>query len=177
MYMSEIPKSRRKESKLEVIHKAYRLRSRITNELICSFGYSQKKYEAHLNKAVRHIRDETEREEKKESLRKIEENFDFWIIEKERDDILHYAKGIVNHLISANTIYPVNVLEYEERRLEMDRALVCCTCLQQELQYIAEVLPSDKNKYMNIVLEIQTIRDMIKGLRQSDNRFLRDIKK
>ena len=59
----------------------------------------------------------------------------------------------------------------------MDRALVCCNKLQDELQYIAETLPSDKNKFMNIVLEVQAEFDMIKKLRQSDNRFLKTIKK
>ena len=62
--------------------------------------------------------------------------------------------------------------EFEERRLEMDRAIADCNELQQELQYIAEVLPSDKNKFMNIVLEVDSLHNMIKKLRQSDNRFL-----
>lgn len=114
--MSEIPKSKRKESKLEVLHKAYKLRARITNELICSFAYSQKKFESHLDKSVRHIRDETEREETKETLRKMEENFDLWVIKREREDILKYTKGIINHIVSANTISPVFMTEFEERR-------------------------------------------------------------
>lgn len=175
--MSEIPKSKRKESKLEVLHKAYQLRARITNELICSFAYSQKKFESHLDKSVRHIRDETEREETKEILRKMEENFDLWVIKREREEILKYTKGIINHIVSANTISPVFMPEFEERRLEMDRAMICCNCLQQELQYIAEILPCDKNKYTSIALETEKIFEMIKKLRQSDNRFLKHIEK
>ena len=57
----------------------------------------------------------------------------------------------------------------------MDRAIVCCEKLQNELQYIAETLPADKNKYMNIVLEIKAEEDMIKALRKADNRFLKKI--
>ena len=67
--------------------------------------------------------------------------------------------------------------EFEERRLEMDRALVCCNKLQDELQYIAETLPADKNTFMNIVLEIQAEYETIKKLRQADNRFLKEIQK
>lgn len=67
--------------------------------------------------------------------------------------------------------------EFEERRLEMDRALVCCNKLQDELQYIAETLPADKNRYMAIVLEVEKEFEMIKALRQSDNRFLKHLKK
>ena len=51
---------------------------------------------------------------------------------------------------------------------------MCCNKLQDELQYIAEVLPADKNKYTNLVLEVQQLFDMIKKLRQSDNRFLKE---
>lgn len=48
--------------------------------------------------------------------------------------------------------------------------------LQDELQYIAEVLPADKNKYTGIVLEIEHLFNTIKGLRQSDNRFKKHLK-
>ena len=34
--------------------------------------------------------------------------------------------------------------EFSERRIELDRALICCNKLQDELQYIAETLPADK---------------------------------
>ncbi|MBQ4401191.1 MAG: hypothetical protein II832_03385, partial [Synergistaceae bacterium] len=56
-------------------------------------------------------------------------------------------------------------------------ALVCCNKLQDELQYIAETLPADKNKFMNIVLEVQAEYETIKKLRQADNRFLKEIQK
>ena len=52
----------------------------------------------------------------------------------------------------------------------------CCNALQDELQYIAETLPADKNKYMAIVLEVETEFNWIKSLRQSDNRFLPHLK-
>ena len=64
----------------------------------------------------------------------------------------------------------------KERRIEMDRAMACCNALQDELQYIGECLYADLNKYTNLVLEIQKEFNMIKSLRQSDNRFLKDLK-
>lgn len=175
--MSDIPKSRRSESKLEAVHKAYAIRQRIVQELMISFGYSQKKFEKHIEKVTAYIKNENDRKARQDILREMEKDFDLWVIEKERDDILTYAKGIVNHLIAANTIYPTYPTEFEERRVEMDRAMECCNCLQQELQYIAEVLPADKNKYMSIVLEVEAEFQMIKKLRQSDNRFLKHLKK
>ena len=174
--MSSIPKSKRGESKLEAMHKAYQIRTRILQELMLSFGYSEKKQEEHLAKVTSYIRDPEEREAQKSRLREREDDFHNWIIEKERDDILKPCKAIITHLTRANSIYPSYVSEFEERRLEMDRAIADCNELQQELQYIAEVLPSDKNKFMNIVLEVDSLHNMIKKLRQSDNRFLQHLK-
>ena len=174
--MSSIPKSKRGESKLEAMHKAYQIRTRILQELMLSFGYSEKKQEEHLAKVTSYIRDPEEREAQKSRLREREDDFHNWIIEKERDDILKPCKAIITHLTRANSIYPSYMSEFEERRLEMDRAIADCNELQQELQYIAEVLPSDKNKFMNIVLEVDILHNMIKKLRQSDNRFLQHLK-
>ena len=146
--MSNIPKSKRAESKLEALHRAYELRRKITVELMATFGYSQKKLEAHVQKMTSFVQNPEEREKMSKVIREVEDNFASWFIRRERDRV----------------------------RLEMDRALVCCNKLQDELQYIAETLPADKNKYMNIVLEVQAVFDMIKALRQADNRFLKNIK-
>lgn len=174
--MSSIPKSKRGESKLEALHKAYQIRTRILQELMLTFGYSERKQEQHLDKVTSYIRNAEEREAQKTKLRERENEFHNWIIEKEREDILKPCKAIVTHLTRANSIYPSYMPEFLERRLEMDRALADCNELQQELQYIAEVLPSDKNKFMNIVLEVDALHGMIKKLRQSDNRFLQHLK-
>ena len=173
--MSNIPKSKRSKSHLEVLHRGYAIRKRITAELKATFGYSQKRLEAYIKGMTAHVEDESEREAMVQKLRELEENFGSWFIMRERDRVADFAQGITEHLRAANTIYPQNRSEYEERRLEMDRAMMCCNKLQDELQYIAETLPADKNKYMNIVLEVQEEFSMIKALRQSDNRFLKTI--
>ena len=142
---------------------------------MATFGYSQKKLEAHLKKMTEHVQNEEEREKMSNAIRETEDGFHSWFISRERDRVADFSQGITEHLRAANTIWPTNMAEFEERRLEMDRALICCNKLQDELQYIAETLPADKNKYMNIVLEVQAEFDMIKKLRQSDNRFLKKL--
>jgi hypothetical protein len=142
---------------------------------MATFGYSQKKLEAHLKKMTEHVQDTEEREKMSNAIREAEDGFNSWFIQRERDRVADFCQGITEHLRAANTIWPTNMAEFEERRLEMDRALVCCNKLQDELQYIAETLLADKNKYMNIVLEVQAEFDMIKKLRQSDNRFLKKL--
>ena len=177
-YLSNIPKSQRPKSKLETLHKGYALRRRITAELMGSFAYSQRKQEEHITRMTSHLQDEKEREEMSAKIRRLEEDFSMWFIKRERDRVADFCQGITEHLRAANTIFPdaknpAFHAEFSERRIELDRALICCNKLQDELQYIAETLPADKNKYMNIVLEIQELFDMIKALRKSDNRFLR----
>lgn len=104
---------------------------------------------------------------------KPNQDFSMWFIEKERDEVLRLSRGISAHLRAANTISPVNMSEFEERRLQLDKALECCNVLQDELNYIAKVLPADKNKYTRIVLKLEKDFNLIKKLRQSDNgRFL-----
>ena len=142
---------------------------------MATFGYNQKKFEAHIQKMTSYVQDPEEREKISKAIREVEDNFASWFIKRERDRVADFCQGISEHLRAANTIWPTNMSEFEERRLEMDRALVCCNKLQDELQYIAETLPADKNKYMNIVLEVQALFEMIKKLRQSDNRFLKKL--
>ena len=173
--MSSIPKSKRSESKLEALHRAYELRRRITAELMLTFGYSQRKLDAHIRKMTDFVQDPEEREKMSKVIREVQDNFNSWFIQRERDKVADFSQGISEHLRAANSIWPTNIPEYEERRLEMDRAIVCCEKLQNELQYIAETLPADKNKFMNIVLEIKAEEDMIKALRKADNRFLKKI--
>jgi hypothetical protein len=174
--MSDIPKSERSESRLRAQHKAYQIRKIITAELMASFAYSQQKQEKHIKAMTDHIADKTTREEAAQKIRELEEDFDTWFIKRERDQVADLCEGIARHLRRANTIWPDYMVEFTERRLEMDRAMECCNALQDELQYIAETLPADKNKYMAIVLEVETEFKWIKSLRQSDNRFLPHLK-
>ena len=175
--MSDIPKSERTESRLEAQHMSYQIRRKITAELMATFAYSQKRQEKHIRKMVQHVKDPQERADMAQALRELEDDFDCWFIKRERDFVAGLCRGISSHLRAANTIWPVYMNEFYERRLELDRAMMCCNQLQDELQYIAETLPADKNKYMAIVLEIDHLFNVIKALRQSDNRFLKHIKK
>ena len=173
--MSDIPKSERSESSLETQHLVYALRRRITTELLTSFGYSEKKLEEHVRKVTAYIKDKEERKARQEMLLAMMQEFSMWLIEYERDDIADITREISRHLRQANSIWPNYYAEYIERRLELDRARECCNALQDELQYIAEQLPADKNRYMGVVLDIEEIYNKIGSLRQSDNRFLDDI--
>lgn len=103
-------------------------------------------------------------------------NMPEWLIAKERERVLDYCQGISAHLRAANTIWPDYMIEFTERRLQMDKALECCNMLQDELQAIVEMVPTDKNRYTQYCLRIEKIFNMVKKLRQKDNRFLKNLK-
>lgn len=175
--MSDVPKNKRSHSKLHAQHLTFKLRNEITTALMTTFGYSQKKFERHLNKVTAYIGDPAERLEAKTRLQMIEDNFDVWYIDEERHAVLALVREISHHIRAANTIYPQYKAEFYERRLEWDRAMAACNKLQDELQHIAETLPADKNKYMNIVLNVEHIYNELHALRKSDNkRFLPHLK-
>ena len=158
--MSEIKKSERKESKLQTIHNAYMIRIAVTNLAENNFYITFSKIEEKINNRI------------KENMYKFYRNQ----INRVSDNVIELATGISRHLRIANTIFPTYMSEFEERRIEMDRAMACCNALQDELQYAGECLYADLNKYMNLVLEIQKEFNMIKSLRQTENRFLKNIK-
>ena len=174
--MSDIPKSKRAYSNLEAHHKALEIRRKIAVELLASFAYSEKKLEEAVRKQTQHIQDPEHRAEAAQAIRNREEDFACWCSKRHRDRVDDLCCDIAQHLRGANTIWPTYRFEYKDRRGELNQALKCCNKLQDELQYIAESLPADKNKYMDIVLEVEALFNMIKALRQSDNRFLKHLK-
>ena len=169
--MSEIKKSERKESKLQTIHNAYMIRLAVTNLAENNFYITFSKIEEKINNRIKGL-DEKEQIRIKENMYKFYRNQ----INRVSDNVIELATGISRHLRIANTIFPTYMSEFEERRIEMDRAMACCNALQDELQYVGECLYADLNRYMNLVLQIQKEFNMIKSLRQTDNRFLKNIK-
>ena len=105
-----------------------------------------------------------------------EQRFDSWLINEVCKTMYKVAAELSGNLRSANTIWPTYMAEFTERRVFMDRALAACNVLQDELQYIAEAVYADKNKFTALVLEIEALFKKIKSVRQADNRFLKEIK-
>lgn len=170
--MSDIKKNKRKESKLQVIHDAFKIRTAVTVLAENNFYITLSKVEDSISKT---IAGRTEADQKQ--IRDGRYRYYRCQINIITDKVIKNASDIAEHLAKANTIHPKYMSEFEERRLEMDRALENCNALQCELQYAAECLYNDINKYSNLVLDIQKEFNAIKKLRQSDNRFLKDIKK
>lgn len=170
--MSEIKKSERKESKLQTIHNAYRIRMAVTKLAENDFYINSSKVENIIAEKIKRFPEEEQQKIKNRTYQYFEQQ-----LNRSTNSVIELATGISRHLRIANTIFPTYMSEFEERRIEMDRAMSCCNALQDELQYVGECLYADLNKYTNLVLLIQQEFNMIKALRQSDNRFLKNIKK
>lgn len=171
--MSDIKKSERKESKLETVHNAYKIRTAVTKLAENNFYFDLNKINEVVEQNTKNIVDEKLKEKAKKRIYQYFNNQ----IERITNRVINTACEINEHLRIANTIFPTYMSEFEERRLELDRAMSCCNVLQDELQYAGECLYADLNKYTALVLEIQKEFNMIKKLRQTDNRFLKDMKK
>lgn len=78
------------------------------------------------------------------------------------------SRDIPLHLRAANSIWPSCQLELDARRPELDKAIAACWMLMDELQYVAETLPADFNKFTKLALKIEELVNKIKALRKSD---------
>ena len=177
--MSQIHKNERAKSDLECLHVAYQLRAKLRTTLMLSFGFSKKRLKEMVYKETRFISDKTGREIAQQKLTSRYMHYYNWLMNNDRTRLLNQLNDLIDHIVAANNIHPYYKVDYNERRLEWDRAIESVNDLQQNLQYIGETLPCDKNKYMSMVDDLDHIYKMIKKIRQYDNKMyphLKDVK-
>ena len=164
-------KSKKNES-FEVLRDAIIIRSKITNVLKFLALQSQKRFEFLSENLTKATTDE-EILKAKETMR--EERFNLWLIREECQTVASKGSELTSSLRTANTIWPTYMSEFTERRNYMNKAMAACNVLQDELQYIAQSVYADKNKFTALVLEIEALFKKIKSVRQADNRFLKQL--
>ncbi len=170
-------KSKRKSSQFEVYHHLYKMRREITDLLLRDFGFDIDKFNNKLNKAFVNREMSPEEQLRYDKLKEKNLAFNEWFIADERKVIVECLRNITEMVFTANSIYPTCKEELIERRLHQDRAIGQCYRLTQELQYAMETLPVDVNKYLRFAELIQTEINLIKGWRQSDNKFKKSFTK
>lgn len=163
----------KKNERFETLRDAIIIRKKVTEVLRVLALQTQKRLEA-LEEKLKQAETDEELNSVKENLR--EERFNLWLIKEECSLVASNGANLTGFLRTANTIFPVYLNEYTERRIFMDRALGACNILQDELQYIAEAVYADKNKFTALILEIEALFKKIKSVRQADNRFLKELK-
>lgn len=171
-----VPKSDRSISKMDFYKNAIELRKDFTGLLLRDFGVKKRRWEISDFEGSYHISGE-DAEVLQELCHKYEINglvteYPQWLIENERNNILRILNELICNITTANTIFPDNVTEYEDRRLFQDHAIANCEQLFQELQYCIDIFPVDANKYMSFVDKINREIKLLKGWRKGDNKIL-----
>ena len=165
----------KKNDKLEVLRDAIIIRKKITNILRVLALQAQKRIES-LEGYISQAKSDDEHNQLDEDLRN--ERFNLWLIKEECHAVAAHSNNLTSNLRMANTVFPDSKLptflaELNERRVCMDKALGACNVLQDELQYIAESVYADKNKFTTLTLELEALFKKVKAIRQANNRFWR----
>ena len=148
-----VPKGKRRQSRFEAQHHYYRLRDEVTRLMLQDFGFSPEKYQQTID-----------------YYRRCNESA-----------VLQMLRDIETEFTQGNSIYPsdtsAKLIEFITRRYHINNAIAGCFALKQELNYIIRTLPVDLNKFERFGDAIDKQIALYKGVRQADNRFLRERKK
>lgn len=174
--MSNIKKSEQWHTKCDVIVHAMNLTLKLESVLKISYGYSQERYERTIKAMTRYIADPEKKKEVQERLLNAEEEYNLDFVEREREFLRDLARQIMYACNDANTIHPIYYQEWLQRRCNWNRALELCNDIQLELNIIAKKLPTDKNSYMELVGEYESLFGEIKNIRQANNSLLKNLK-
>lgn len=150
--MSNIPQSKRTETKADFFVKANMLRKLIVSYLAVDFGENKMFLSAGVS------------------------NSDYWIIEKVRNAIYQYAQDMIGNITQANTIYITNFYEYNERRRYMTAAIGNCEQILQEIQFAILDLKIKPDKYVKLSGQIEKAEERLKAWQKSDNKVLMKLK-
>ena len=176
-----VPKGKRRQSRFEAQHHYYKLRDEVTLLMLRDFGFSSEKYQETIEWYRRCHESAEDVDEVVARYEKKAESFNKWFIDRECDAVLEMLRNIETEFTQGNSIYPsdtpAKLLEFLVRRHHMNNAIAGCYALKQEINYVIRTLPVDKNKYERFGESIDKQIALYKGVRQSDNRFLRERKK
>ena len=185
--MSSVPKSRREEHDFMASHKLREIRKRITEMAINDFGYDKDRLERKIKKfeeGLVNIKPER-KEEIVARMRKKNESFYADFVDEETEVTRDLLRKAVIEFELGNSVFPsgnARFMEYCDRRRHLNEAIGWLFALKQELQYIAETLPGDKNRFEYLTGkpddkekkgEIEAEISLIKGVRRAANKFLK----
>ena len=172
-----VVKNKRKQSRFEANHHLIALRQSVTELILHDFGYSEEKYRKMYEWKLRAINDEDKANEQKAEWQLKDEQFREFFIDEEAKAILDLMRKICVEFNVANAIFPSDkpskLIEYLVRRWHINNAIGYCHAMKDEIQYVIRTLPVDINRYVQFAEMINEQISLFKGVRESDNRFLK----
>lgn len=162
-------------SRMEYYKNAMRIRTEITKWIMRDFGTKKNP------KDIKHtIADITEDEEKiineifvkhgKSTKKEFQSVYPEWFTEVERKYLIDIMWQMMCSIISANSVYPEIIAEYNFRRVKIDEAIAAVHQLYYELDYISRVFPQNLNFFEPLLDALEKEDHLLKGWRQSDNK-------
>lgn len=173
--MSGVPAGRREAHDFLANHHLTELRKLITELAINDFGYDRTKVEKKIDRfAEWYVGDN--KDEVIERMRRKNESFYEDFVKDETAITRNILRDAVAEFEMGNSIFPSGTAlmeEYTEKRLHLDRAVGHLFVLKQEIQYIAETLPGDKNRYEELIKKTEKEISLVKGVRRAANKYLK----
>ena len=184
-------KNNRGVSELEFYHTAIKLRKELTQRLLRDFGVKTPENAKSKNFPDDELRVEIVKQWPKMEIffnkytrmqeelrtRDVVSEYPYWLVFRFRDEMMDTMKKLIDNIVAANTIYPIDEAELSTRRAYQTAAIANCEQLLQELQYIMEVLPIDVNKLLKYVDMIQKEIGLLKGWRKANAKILKRMQK
>lgn len=174
-------KEKRSLSELEFYHNALKLDKELNQLLLKDFGIRDKvrelKYFCNIKKL-----DSEDKEtflkivEKYRMDENIVESYPLWLIDYYRKCILDDMQKLFKNITEANSIYPVNISEWEDRRKYQTQAIADAQNLLLTMNRIIYNLPVNTNKMMRFVDMITLEIKLLRGWRKSGNKLLKKLK-
>lgn len=174
-------KEKRSLSELEFYHNALKIDKELNLLLLKDFGIRDKVRELKYFCDIKKL-DSEDKEmflkivEKYKMDENIIESYPLWLIDYYRECILDDMQELFKDITEANSIYPVNISEWEDRRKYQTQAIANAQDLLLTMNRIINNLPVNANKMMRFVDMITLEVKLLRGWRKSGNRLLKKLK-
>ena len=150
--MSNILKSKRKESSFQIRNEWLNLRLKLSEYLRSDFNDNKISYNG------------------TDTLKYP--NIYYYDFDHERKRFLNLIDRIQDLIYNANSIFPTDLEEYKERRYLQSLAIGAVSCLILELEYVAKNYKVKPDKYINLTPSFKSFVTKLKGWRASTKRYL-----
>lgn len=174
-------KEKRSLSELEFYHNALKLDKEINQLLLKDFDIRDKIRELKYFCDIKKL-DSEDKEmflkivEKYKMDENIIESYPLWLIDYYRKCILDNMQNLFNNITEANSIYPINMKEWEDRRKYQTEAIANAQNLSLTMNRVINNLPVNANKMMRFVDMITLETKLLRGWRKSGNKLLKKLK-
>lgn len=181
MISISVIKEKRSLSELEFYHNALKLDKEINQLLLKDFGIRDKIRELKYFCDIKKL-DSEDKEmflkivEKYKMDENIIESYPLWLIDYYRKCILDNMQDLFNNITEANSIYPINMQEWEDRRKYQTEAIANAQNLLLAMNRVINNLPVNANKMMRFVDMITLEAKLLRGWRKSGNKLLKKLK-